>query len=171
MKPIARVSRLLLPLVLAAPMAQAADLMSLSGEGRGAGAIVSDPQKPGREGRCRLTATPLVAGKEMRLKGRCATDQGSAELGMRFVLYDGGVLAGGIASSTHDETVQFDGRLEGNVARLASRKPVRVGEISGTSRFTLTLRDATHFRLVQWLEPETGAARIGMVEMDFVSVQ
>ena len=162
---------LLAPLLLVAQMAMASDMFALTGEWRGVGAIVTRPGAPGREGRCRLTATPLVAGKEMRLKGRCATDQGSAELSMRFVLYEGGVLAGGIASSTQSETVQFIGRLEGDVARLASREPVTVGEMRGTSRFTLTLRDSAHFRLVQWLEPETGAEPLGMVEMEFVRAE
>lgn len=158
---------LMIPLLLAAPVAEAGNMFDLSGDWRGVGAIVAEPGQPGREGRCRLAAIPLQPGKEMRLKGRCATDQGSVELSMRFVLLEGGVLAGGIASSMRDDTVQFDGQLDGEVARLASRAPVQVGEVTGTSRISLTLRDGAHFRLVQWLEPETGGAAIGMVEMEF----
>ncbi len=162
-----KLPHLIFPLLLAAPAAEAGNMFELSGEWRGAGAIVAEPGKPGREGRCRLSAIPLVPGQEMRLKGRCATDQGSVELSMRFVLLEGGALAGGIATSTREDTVQFDGQLEGDVARLASRAPVTIGEVTGTSRITLTLQDEAHFRLVQWLEPEAGGAAIGMVEMAF----
>ncbi len=166
MKPL----HLMLPLLFVAQMAQATDLFDLTGEWRGNGAIVSEPGQPGREGRCRITAIPLVEGKEIRLKGRCATDQGSAELSMRFVLYPGGILAGGIASSTQPDSIQFDGRLEGDVARLASRKVVDVDGLRGTSNFTLTITDASHFRLRQWLVPEDGSAAVGMVDMAFIRV-
>lgn len=164
----------LLSLLIGAPMlvaagAQAeADLFTLSGEWRGSGAIVTAPGKPGREGRCRLHAMPLVEGREIRFKGRCATDQGSAELSMRFVLLEGGVLAGGIASSAQPGTVQYSGRLDGNIARLTSRESVLAGDMRATSNISLKITDENSFRLRQWLTPEDGAPPVAMVEMNFM---
>ncbi len=172
MKLALKLTCLLAALSVTAQTAMAAGLFSLTGEWRGVGAIVTEPGAPGREGRCRLTATPLVAGREMRLKGRCATDRGSADLSMRFVLHEGGVLAAAVASSARGgEAVQFIGRLEGGVARLSSRAPIEQGGIRGTSRFSLTLRDGDHFRLRQWLEPVDGGAPLDMVEMEFARAQ
>ncbi len=168
MKPFTLAFLLLAPLVPGAAGAQAGtDLFALSGEWRGTGATVTEPGKPGREGRCRLRATPLVEGREIRLKGRCATDQGSAELSMRFVLYEDGVLAGGIATSGQSETVQYGGRLEDGTARLSSRESVLVGDMRATSNIALTIADENSFRLRQWLTPEDGTPPVAMVEMDF----
>ncbi|HFQ14985.1 MAG TPA: hypothetical protein ENK41_01410 [Rhodobacteraceae bacterium] len=155
-------------LVLAAGSALAqAGLFDLTGAWRGNGTIRAEAGEPAREGRCRLSAIPLDPGRELRLRGRCATDKGSAEISIRFVLLDGGAVAAGIASSALTETVQFSGQLRGSAVRLRSRAPVSLGEMRGISLLSIEVTGEGRFSLTQSLVPEDGGAEIPLVEMAF----
>ncbi|HHL21434.1 MAG TPA: hypothetical protein ENJ52_07870 [Aliiroseovarius sp.] len=161
---------LFVALLLAAGPAMAAPapaLFDLTGDWRGTGAIREAPDAPAREGRCRFSAIPLRPGEEIRLKGRCATQAGSAELSMRFVLLDGGVLAAGVATSLREGSVQFDGRLDGAVARLQSREPITLDDVTGISHVTVRVEDAAHFTLRQWFAPADGSEPVVLVDMRF----
>ncbi|MCP5038347.1 MAG: hypothetical protein GY945_12200 [Rhodobacteraceae bacterium] len=142
-------------------------LMSLTGEWRGTGIIRSEPDKPQQEGRCRMNATPLVLGREVRLKGRCATQQGSSSLTMQFVLHEGGVIAGAVASPSLPETLQFIGRVEGSVTRLKTRENVDLDGTSGIVDLSINSLDRDHFDLVEWFHPANGADPIELVRMNF----
>ena len=154
-------------LLAAGPVLSAPALFDLTGEWRGAGAIREAPDAPAREGRCRFSAIPLRPGEEIRLKGRCATQAGSAELSMRFVLLDGGALAAGVATSLRQGSVQFDGRLDGAVARLQSREPITLDDVTGISHVTVRVEDAAHFTLRQWFAPADGTEPVVLVDMQF----
>ena len=154
-------------LLAAAPARAVPALFDLTGDWRGVGVIREAPDKPAREGRCRISAIPLDPGREVRLKGRCASQAGSAALSMRFVLGEDGTIAGGVASSLRDGTVQFSGRLDGAVALLQSRAPVIVGADAGIVHIKLTVVDAAHFSLRQWFVPEDGSEPEVLVDMQF----
>ncbi len=165
----------LLLLAGGSPAGAAPGIFELAGDWRGSGVIREGPGRPAREGRCRFTATVLEPGREMRLRGRCATPAGSADLSMRLVLLEAGLLAGGVASSLRQGTVQFDGRLDGEVARLRAREPVVLEGIAGMLHFSLDPTPGAEagagteegFVLRQWLEPANGAAPVVLVEMRF----
>lgn len=142
-------------------------LFELAGDWRGVGLIRDDMDKPLREGRCRIAATPLVEGREVRLKGRCVTDRGSAEFSMRFVLYEGGVLAGGIATSLAPDSVQFIGQVTAERATLHSRETVEIDSLRGISLISLVVEDENHFVLRQSLQPEDASAPVELMQMEF----
>lgn len=155
-------------LTLATP-AFAADfaLFEMTGNWRGTGTIRAELDQPAQEGRCRMQAVPIVAGQEMKLTGRCATPQGASKLTMQFALREGGVIAGGIASPSLPETLQFIGQIEGNIARLGSRAPITLYKRVGKSTFTLTLLDPGTFDLVEWFQPEGTDPAVELVRMRF----
>ena len=140
-------------------------LFELAGTWRGAGLLRDDVEKPMREGRCRLSAMPLAEGREVRLKGRCATDRGSAEFSMRFVRFDGGAVAGGIATSLAPDSVQFVGRMDGGQVALHSREPVEFDRLRGVSMIVLSIQDESHFSLRQSLQ--TGGEVMDLMQMAF----
>ena len=161
-----------LPLFLATLLASGAALAApalfdLTGQWRGTGAIRQALDGPAREGRCRFSAIPLRPGQEIRLKGRCATQAGSADMSMRLVLREGGTIVAGVATSLRAGTVQFDGRFDGTVARLQSREPLTLGEVSGISHLSLRVEDAENFILRQWFVPVDGSDPVVLVEMRF----
>ena len=155
-------------LALATP-ALAADfaLFEMTGNWRGTGTIRAKLDHPAQDGRCRMQAVPIVTGQEMQLTGRCATPQGASKLTMQFALHQGGVIAGGIASPSLPETLQFIGQIEGNIARLHSRAPVTVDNQAGNITFTLTLLDPGTFDLVEWFQPEGTTPATQLVRMRF----
>ncbi len=164
MKPIAF---LLALIVGAGPLAAAPDLFSLTGTWRGSGLIRPAPDRPLREGRCRITATPVEPGRVLELAGRCATDQGAASLTMRLEARAGGVIAAGVATSASPDTVQFLGRATPDGARLSSRAPVEVDGLRADVELELRLTPGPVLNLSQQLLPVDERPPFAVLQMEF----
>jgi len=142
-------------------------LFDLTGKWRGIGLIQVDLDRPARGGRCRMTAEPLVVGREFRLTGRCATHQGSTALIMHFNLHDDETIAGTVASPSLPETARYLGRIEGDIVSLVSHDKVDIGSIRGISRFLISNIDTEHFDLIEWFYPDGGGDAVALVRMNF----
>ncbi len=143
-------------------------LFELTGKWQSIGTIRPEPDQPAQEGRCRLEVTPLVEGRELRMKGRCAMQAGSTALTMQFVMHEDGVIAGAVASPSLPENVQYIGRISGNIANLQSREELVVGGQMGFSRFSLAIQNETNFVFTQWFITSESEEVIETVHMNFV---